>query len=193
MARIARARKDGAILTDEEAVSIITQLFVAGNETTTSLITNLTMRLLEEDENGENQWADFCDGKIDMAKAINESLRFDPPLLAMFRTTADDEEIAGTHIPAHTKVMVNYAAANRDPGVFDDPNIFNVHRPIWRIMSFALGLHFCIGAELAKLEAHVAMEALRRRCPNLKRLGDGERIGPFLFWGRRKLPVTSGH
>ncbi len=188
MARIARARKDGATISDEEAVSIVTQLFVAGNETTTSLMTNLMMRLLGD----TYQWADFCAGKVDIDKAINESLRYDPPLLAMFRTTAAEEEIAGVTIPANTKVMINYAAANRDPAIFEDPHVFDVHRPIRKMLSFALGLHFCVGAELAKLEAKVMLEALRNRHPNLQMVNQGERIGPFLFWGRGKLPVTTG-
>ncbi|MEN3976077.1 cytochrome P450 [Emcibacter sp. SYSU 3D8] len=191
LARIARARRDGAELSDEEAVSLVLQLFVAGNETTTSLITNVMMRLLGDGY----QWADFCAGKIDMKNLINESLRYDPPLLAMFRTTAGDETIAGTRIPAGTKVMIHYAAANRDPDVFENPETFDVHRPVRKITSFALGVHFCIGAELAKLEAEVMLEALRKRCPNLEMIDEGERIGPFLFWGRRKLPVRAagGH
>jgi cytochrome P450 len=187
-ARIARAQRDGVPLSDEDAVRIITQLFVAGNETTTSLMTNLMMRLLGEGY----QWADYCAGKIDTAKAINESLRYDPPLLAMFRTTAEDEEIDGVTIPANTKVMIHYAAANRDPDVFEDSHRFDVHRPIRCMLSFALGVHFCVGAELAKLEATVMLEALRKRHPNLKLAGESERIGPFLFWGRSKFPVTSG-
>ncbi|MBI1179892.1 MAG: cytochrome P450 [Alphaproteobacteria bacterium] len=187
-ARIARARRDGGTITDEDAVNLIVQLFVAGNETTTSLITNAMMRLLADG----GQWRAFCAGDVDMNRLINESLRFDPPLLAMFRTTAADETIAGTPIPAGTKVMVHYAAANRDPDVCPEPGVFDVHRSVRKIMSFALGIHFCIGAELAKLEAQVMLQALRRRCPDLSMIDAGERIGPFLFWGRRKLPVRSG-
>jgi len=187
MARIARARRDGQALSDEDAVSIVTQLFVAGNETTTSLITNFVWRMLREPD----LWRSFCVGEMDMARAINESLRLDPPLLAMFRTTAQDEEIAGVHIPAKTKVMIHYAAANRDPSLFERPHTFDPHRPQQKILSFALGIHFCVGAELAKLEAEVALNALRRRCRDLQLIDNGERIGPFLFWGRRKLPVKT--
>ena len=64
---------------------------------------------------GSYEWADFCNGRIEMDRLINESLRYDPPLLAMFRTTAAEEEVAGVTIPANTKVMIPYAAANRDP------------------------------------------------------------------------------
>ena len=186
-ARIARAQRDGDCLSDEDAVQIITQLFVAGNETTTSLITNFMMRMMDE----RYRWADFCAGKIDMTAAINESLRLDPPLLAMFRTTAEDERIAGVTITAGNKVMINYAAANRDPTVFENPHVFDPNRPTRRMLSFALGLHFCVGAELARLEAAVVLDALRERHANLQIAGETKRIGPFLFWGRSKMPVTS--
>lgn len=188
LARIARARRDGIAVSDEEAVALVLQLFVAGNETTTSLITNFMRRMLT----GDYLWADFCAGKIDMNQAINESLRFDPPLLGLFRTTAEEVEIAGTHVPAGTKILTHYAAANRDPAVFENPDIFDPTRPIRKIMSFGLGLHFCLGSELAKLEAQVMLAALRERFPHLELVGDGERIGPFLFWGRRKQPVRGG-
>ncbi len=188
LARIARARRDGVDISDEEAVGLTLQLFVAGNETTTSLITNFMWRMLSID----GAWADFRTGRIDLNKAINESLRFDPPLLGLFRTTACEVEIAGTRIPANTKVLTHYGAANRDPAVFERPDIFDVHRPIRKIMSFGLGIHFCLGAELAKLEAQVALSALRDRFPRLELVDDGERIGPFLFWGRRKLPIRRG-
>ena len=188
LARIAQARQDGAQITDEEAIGMTLQLFVAGNETTTSLITNFMWRMLS----GEGLWADFCAGKIDMNRAINESLRYDPPLLGLYRTTARDVEIGDTRIPAHSKVLTHYGAANRDPAVFENPGLFDPNRPIRKIMSFALGVHFCLGAELAKLEAQVTLSALRNRCPNLQLVNDGERIGPFLFWGRHKLPVQNG-
>ena len=137
-------------------------------------------------------WTEFCEERVDLQQAINESLRFDPPLLGLFRTTAEEVEIGGTRIPANTKILTHYGAANRDPAVFEDPNTFNVYRKPKKILSFGLGIHFCLGSELAKLEAEVTLDALRKRCPNLQLVNDGERIGPFLFWGRRKLPVRSG-
>ena len=109
----------------------------------------------------ENLWADFCAGQIDVNKAINESLRFDPPLLGLFRTTVSEVQIGGTTIPARTKVLTHYGAANRDPEVFEDPDVFNVHRQTRKILSFGLGIHVCLGRELALLEAQVALDALR--------------------------------
>jgi cytochrome P450 len=186
LARIARARRDGLVLSDEEAVALVLQLFVAGNETTTSLITNFVWRMLSM-----GLWRDFCAGRIDTQKAINESLRFDPPLLGLFRTTADDMQIGETLVPAHTKILTHYGAANRDPEVFERPHQFDVHRPTKNILSFGLGIHVCLGRELARLEAQVALETLRDRFPHLELVGDGERVAPFLFWGRHKLPVRN--
>ncbi len=187
LARIACARRDDASVSDAEAVGLVLQLFVAGNETTTSLITNFMWRMLS----GSYQWADFCAGQIDVNKAINESLRFDPPLLGLFRTTAREVQIGDATIPAHTKVLTHYGAANRDPEVFENPDVFDVHRPSRKILSFGLGIHVCLGRDLALLEAQVMLEALRQRFPRLELVDDGERIGPFLFWGRRKLPVRN--
>ena len=187
LTRVARARREGVPISDDEAVGLVLQLFVAGNETTTSLITNFMWRMLSS----ENLWTDFCEGRVDIDKAINESLRFDPPLLGLFRTTACEVELGGTVIPTHAKVLTHYGAANRDAAVFENPDVFDVHRPTRKILSFGLGIHVCLGAELARLEARVTLEALRARCPRLELIDDGERIGPFLFWGRRKLPVRN--
>ena len=187
LSRITRARRDGVPVTDEEAVRLVLQLFVAGNETTTSLITNFVWRMLAAD----GLWADFCAGRVDVDRAINESLRFDPPLLGLFRTTAVDVDLGGTVIPANTKVLTHYGAANRDPSAFRDPDVFDVGRSGRKVLSFGLGIHVCLGRELALLEARVALLGLARRFPHLELVDDGERIGPFLFWGRRHLPVRN--
>ncbi len=162
------------------------QIFVAGNETTTSLISNLVWRMLTIGD----LWGEFCRGEIDVDDAINESLRFDPPLLGLFKTTSRDVEIGGVTVPANTKVMMHYGAANRDPKAFAEPNTFKLKRTGKKMLSFSVGLHVCIGRELAKLEARVTLTALRKRYPKLRLVNEGERVGPFLFWGRAKLPVT---
>ena len=183
---IAQAKSDGEYLADDETVGLAQQLFVAGNETTTSLISNLVWRMLTID----NLWDAFCAGQIDVDDAINESLRFDPPLLGLFKTTSRDIQIDGVTVPANTKVMMHYGAANRDPAVFPNPNQFDVGRSGKKMLSFSVGLHVCIGRELAKLEARVTLNALKNRYPKLRVAGPDERVGPFLFWGRAKLPVS---
>ena len=186
LSTIAQAKHAGAYLSDDECVALATQIFVAGNETTTSLISNLVWRLLTN----EGLWDKLCKREIDADDAINESLRFDPPLLGLFKTTSREVIIDNVKIPAGTKVMMHYGAANRDPNVFESPHLFNVKRNGKKQLSFSIGLHVCLGRELAKLEARVALNALREKFPNLTLLGDGERVGPFLFWGRARLPVS---
>ena len=186
ISKIAHAKIDSEYLSDDESVNLASQIFVAGNETTTSLISNLIWRMLSI----ENLWKDFVEGKINIDNAINESLRFDPPLLGLFKTTTRDIDINGSTIPANTKVLMHYGAANRDPKVFSKPNEFDVARDGTKVISFSVGIHICLGRELAKLETRVALDVLRKKFPNLNFINNGERVGPFLFWGRSKLPVS---
>ena len=186
LSRISHAKIGKDYLSNDEAVKLTIQIFVAGNETTTSLISNLFWRMMTID----NLWERFVDGEIDINDAITESLRYDPPLLGLFKTTSKEVNINGNIIPKKTKVMMHYGAANRDPKVFNNPNIFDINRDGSKVISFSVGVHICLGRELAKLETRVALNAIKNRFPNIRLLNDGERVGPFLFWGRKKLPVT---
>ncbi len=183
---MAHAKENGEYLQDEELVALAGQIFVAGNETTTSLISNVVWRMMTVDD----LWAAFCRGEVDADDAITESLRFDPPLLGLFKTTSKDVTFDDVTIPAKTKVMMHYGAANRDPQAFPDADSFKLKRSGKKQLSFSVGLHVCIGRELAKLEARVTLNALRDRFPQLRLINEGQRVGPFLFWGRSKLPVT---
>ncbi len=122
--------------------------------------------------------------------AIEESLRFDPPVLGLYRNTTKAVTVRETTIPANSKVYLNYAAANRDPEAFTNPDLFDLHRQSQRHLAFGLGVHFCLGAPMARLEAKIALQVVAQRMPGLKLLGDGERITPFFLWGRRRLPVA---
>jgi cytochrome P450 len=184
---VAGAKTDtGEYIPDVDALSMLNQLLVGGNETTTSLITNMIWRLLEV----PSRWQEILDDESLIGAAVEESLRFDPPVLGLYRNTTRNVELHGQVIPEGSKVYINYAAANRDAGIFEKPDEFSLHRESKRHMAFGLGVHFCIGAPTARLEAEVALSLLRQRVPDLRLLGDGERIGPFFLWGRRKLPVT---
>jgi cytochrome P450 len=186
IAALVRASDGGRTLSDGEILGVVVQLLVGGNETTTSLITNMVWRLLQDRRLWKRVVAD--PGLVD--RAVEESLRFDPPVLGLFRSTTRSVELHGKVIPAQAKVFLHYAAANRDPEVFDAPDTFSLDRPSQRHLSFGLGVHFCLGAPLARLEARTALLALVKWCPGLQLLGDGERIAPFFLWGRRHLPVT---
>ncbi|MDH3643525.1 MAG: cytochrome P450, partial [Gammaproteobacteria bacterium] len=186
IARLVKVREQGKGLDDAQVLSVVSQLLVGGNETTTSLITNAVWRLLQD----PNRWQTLVDNPELVDGAIEESLRFDPPVLGLYRTVTRDVEIRGVNIPANSKVFLNYAAANRDPEAFAMPNEFQLTRPLRRHMSFGLGVHFCLGAQLARLEAHTALATLVARFPSLKLVNDGERITPFFLWGRHRLPVA---
>lgn len=185
------AAEVGEGLSDAQLVGVVSQLLVGGNETTTSLITNLVWRLLEE----PSRWAALRAKPALLPAAIEESLRFDPPVLGLFRTTTRDVTLHGVTIPRGAKVMLHYAAANRDPAVFSEPDRFRLDRPRSEAsehLAFGLGVHFCLGAALARLETETGLEALLERFPRLALRGSGERIKPFFLWGRRRLPLRTG-
>lgn len=187
--RMVVAESDGVRLDDLSIQGLVSQLLVGGNETTTSLITNVVWRLLEDRALWERVVAD----PALIERAVEESLRFDPPVLALFRTTTRDVTVGGVAIPEGAKVMLNYAAANRDPAVFEDPDRFSLDRPPRKHLSFAVGIHVCIGAEMARLEARTALKSLTTRFPDLCLVDRGERIKPFFLWGRSRLPVRRGN
>jgi cytochrome P450 len=183
--RLVRAEASGRRLEDDEILSVLTQLLVGGNETTTSLITNAVWRLLA----APALWQRVVADPALVPVAIEESLRYDPPVLGLFRNTTRALTLHGVEIPAGSKVMLHYGAANRDPAVFEEPDMFSLDRPPRRHMAFGLGVHFCLGAQLARLEARIALARLIERCPDLTLVSAGERITPFFLWGRRRLPV----
>ncbi len=185
------ATYQGRRLTDDELHNVLIQLLAGGNETTTSLITNCMLRLLEEPTRWEAVKAD--PSLVDVA--IEESLRFDPPVLGLFRTSLEPVCMHGIDLPARTKLMVTYAAANRDPSVFSDPDSFRLDREadeLRRHLSFGLGHHFCPGASLSRLEARASLRLFVERLPAMRLNGAPERIAPFNLWGRRRLPVAWG-
>ena len=187
LSAVAEARDErGDFISENDSLSVLNQLLVGGNETTTSLITNLLWRLLEHRE----RWERLIDDQSMISLAVEESLRFDPPVLGLYRNTTEDIVLHGQMIPSGSKVYIHYAAANRDASVFANPDEFDVGRTSQRHMSFGLGVHFCLGATTARLEAEVALRILLDRMPDLKLIDNGERIGPFFLWGRKTLPLA---
>ena len=184
---------DGRKLTDTEICWLLLLLLLGGNETTTALLTNVLWRLLEVPE----RWDAVRDRPDAVDAAIEESLRHDPPVLGMFRTTTTEIVRHDVVIPARRKVMLCYGAANHDPSVFADPDSFRLERDAGerqRHLAFGFGDHYCPGAALARLEARVALRVLVERLPAL-RAGwpagtDPPRITPFLLWGRSNLPAV---
>ena len=152
-------------LTVAEMLSIIQQLLVAGNETTTKMLTEM-MRLLGEHP---AEWsalrAATLAGDDGAAKAVvEETLRLSTPTQGMFRVVTTDTEVAGVPLPAGSRVVAMYAAANRDPEVFADPDAFRPDRTENAAhLAFGKGIHHCVGAALSRLEGKVAAEELSRR------------------------------
>jgi len=180
----------GRRATRDEAQTMLSSLMVGGIETTAHLLSNCIWRMLDVRERWDTVKAD-PDKMIPIV--IEESLRFDPPGLGLWRTTVKDFELHGTVIPARSKVQMSYGSANRDPRVFSDPDTFRLDRPMAEMrkhMTFGTGPHMCIGQHLSRLEATLTLRAFFERLPNLRLNGPTERIENFGFWGRGKLPVA---
>jgi len=181
---------DGRQMPLDEVVEMVNQLLVAGHETTTSLITNCVWRLLEAPE---ERWERVVADPSLVPNAVEESLRFDPPVLGLCRTNNEATTVRGVPIPAGSKAMMLYASANRDEAVFPDPDTFRVDRPVLQAMhhlSFSWGIHHCLGAHLARLTGRVALESLVRRLPTLRLAGETTRVPSPFLWGRKTLPVA---
>jgi cytochrome P450 len=101
----------------------------------------------------------------------------------------------GVDLPERAKLMFSIIGANRDPAIFEDPESFRMDRPLGEArkhLSFGSGVHFCMGAPIARLEAKIAFAKLIEALPNLRLDGPTERIGSWMHWGRVKLPVAWG-
>jgi cytochrome P450 len=176
---------DGALTADEVTIFIFT-LLVAGNVTTTNLIGNATLALLEHPAELARLVAD----RSLVPLLVEEALRYDSPAQLLFRTATEDVEIAGVRIPAGAVVAPLFASANRDERVFPDPDRFDVTRDPKEHLAFGHGIHFCLGAALARLEARVAFDALFSHVRSLVRREDElEWIDSLALRGLRRLRI----
>jgi cytochrome P450 len=187
LSRLTVARADGTINT-QEALHLGYQLLVAGHETTTSLLGMMLHRLLERPDVLARLRAE----PSLLRPAIEEALRFDSPVHGLFRTNATETVVHGVDVPPRTKVQVLYASANRDPARFTDPDDFRIDRDaheLGRHVAFGWGIHHCIGAPLARLEAEVAFDMLLRRTASLELAAPPERNRSFVLHGLTHLPI----
>jgi cytochrome P450 len=158
-------------LTHEEIASILFSLSFAGHETTNNLLGNCVRRLLEE----PTRWQTIVADPSLIPDAVDEILRYDPSVVVWRRQATEDVVIDGIDIPAGAKLFLWLAAAGRDPSVFPEPEQFDLRRAnARRTLAFGRGIHFCIGAALGKLEAHIALHELTSRFPHLELVGDQE-------------------
>jgi hypothetical protein len=180
----------GEPLTDSEVITNLSTLLVAGNLTTTDLIGNAVRIFLTNPEEMAKLRAD----PSLVSAAVEETLRYEPPVDITGRIASREMEIGGCPIHATQSISLSLRAANRDPAVFEDPDRFDITRKKSPHVAFGGGAHICIGAPLARLEAQVALAKLFERFPNL-RLADPEaqpvwRTLPF-FRGLERLDVLA--
>src|SRR6266567_398321 len=163
LAGLIAAEEDGQRLTWEELFATIILLYLAGHETTVNLIGNGTLALLQHPDQLQRLRRDPALGP----SAVEELLRYESPVHLTARIATTDLEVAGVPIGAGEQVVVLVAAANHDPEAFADPDVLDVGRPDNRHLSFSAGMHYCLGAALARLEGEVTFDVLLRRFPRL--------------------------
>jgi cytochrome P450 len=184
---LVRAEHEGSKLSHEEMISMVVLLLVAGNETTTTLIGNTILELLAHPDAEKR----LRDDPTLLPGAIEEVLRFSGPVQFDPRRTTRRVELAGTTLEENDYVLCWLGSANRDEDVFERPEVFDVTRSRNPHVAFGYGAHYCLGANLARLETRVAIEALLRRTRRVELASDGPLpLHPSpVFRGVTKLPL----
>ncbi|MEX0782111.1 MAG: cytochrome P450 [Dehalococcoidia bacterium] len=185
---VAAADAEGSKLTTQELLEMMLLLLVAGNETTTNLIGNAIQEFMEHPDQLALVQAD----PSLLPGAIEETLRHNSPVQATVRRVAQPLELSGKRLEPGAEVLVLLGSANRDESVYPDAEAFDIRRvqnP--RHLAFGLGVHFCLGAPLARLEAKVALEEFLARFRDFERIDDRllPRVPTFIMRGVRELPI----
>jgi cytochrome P450 len=180
-----RAQAGAAGLSDDEVLASAILLLNAGHEASVNVFGNGLAALLAS----PGQWARVADGRVPVELAVEEMLRFDSALQLFERTATADVEVAGQRIPAGEKVAVLLGSANRDEAVFAHPDVLDVGRDPNPHLAFGAGVHFCLGAPLARMEIAESLRLLCATFPGLVPAGAAERRSTFVLRGYRSLPV----
>lgn len=167
---LAQVNHDGEHLTDDEIFAFLRLLLPAGAETTYRSSSNLMVGLLTNPDQLDAVRGD----RALLPQAIEEGLRWEPPLLTIIRTATRDAEVTGVPIPAGATIVLNLGAANRDPDRWDDPDRFDIFREAKQHLAFAFGPHMCLGMHLARMETRAVLNRLFDRLPNLRLDPDAE-------------------
>jgi cytochrome P450 len=182
---IAAATPDGEQLSSFEVVMFCILLLVAGNETTTNLLGNMLHAFWDHPD----QWSRLLDDPGLAGAAVEEGLRYCGPVQGLFRQTTAPVVLGGVELPAGANVYVSFAAANRDGSVFDEPDRFRLDRDAGAQVAFGHGIHFCLGAQLARMEARLALTALAQRGLTLRPAEPAIPTASAILRGFRSIPV----
>ena len=190
MSTLAAAELDGQRLTDEEIFAFLRLLLPAGAETTYRSSSNLLVGLLTNPDQLDALRAD----RSLMPQAIEEGLRWEPPLLTIVRTATRDSVVDGVEIPAGSFVIVNMGSANHDEKYWERAEEFDLFRPPRQHLAFAWGPHMCLGLHLARMETKVLLTQLFERLPNLRLdpAAEPPEITGMVFRAPQTLPVVWG-
>ncbi|MGB3442676.1 MAG: cytochrome P450 [Actinophytocola sp.] len=170
-----------------EFTPLLAFLTLGGVETTVNLIANALNLMLAHPD----QWTAFRDDPSMAPSVIQETLRFETPTQQYRRVVQEELEIGGVVLPVDSQLAILAGAANRDPEVYPDPERFDVFRPRNReLLSFSLGIHFCLGAALARLEGEVALAAVAARLPDVRPIGPIRRRKSYIIRGMLQFPVA---
>ncbi|WP_394821813.1 cytochrome P450 [Pendulispora albinea] len=183
------AANQAEALTPFEVTAFCVLLLVAGFEPAVNGIANTALAFLEHPDEARK----VARNPALLPSAIEEALRYDTPVQAFFRNTLSDTEISGVRVPKGSKVMIHFASANRDPQRFQDADRFRVDRnrdPDGGAVSFGAGVHYCLGAPLARLQLNTLAPLVLRRISGAHLDGPLERASTLLFRGLRHLPVA---
>ncbi|MGW1077411.1 cytochrome P450 [Streptomyces sp. NPDC002537] len=148
---------------DDTLVGTCVHLLTAGHETTTNLLSKGVLALLDH----PGELADLRAGRVPMPYAVEELIRYDPPVQMITRRAGVDDEIGGHRVPRGSRVTLVLGSANRDPARFPDPDRLDLRRDAGRHCGFGLGVHYCVGAPLARAEAELGLAALFSALPGL--------------------------
>jgi cytochrome P450 len=183
---IANATIDGEPLNDFDAASYYVIIATAGHDTTSSSISGGLEALLRHPDQLARLQAD----PSLIPNAVEEMIRWVTPVKEFMRTATEDRTVGGQTIPAGDSVYLAYLSANRDEDVFDDPFRFDVGRPDNKQVAFGYGVHFCLGAHLARLELRVFFEELLKRVDDLALAGEPSRSATVFVGGLKHLPIS---
>jgi len=186
LTKMVQAEENGDMLSEDEIVIATNFLLFAGHETTANLIAVGLYYLLQNPE----QMAQLRADPSKIPAAVEELLRYVSPVHTLARRTLQEVTIRGVTIPPNTRIYLLVGAANRDPAKFLDPEKLDINRPPARSLGFGYGIHFCVGAALARLESQVTFDTILKRLPDLKMTVETPEFRPnYSLRGLVSLPV----